>query len=132
MNKEILKTLKLLIKDRYVLRRVKLIFKGVQGVDKDSLLDILKSLSMDEIEAFDVTYKDGEDSYNFSYEKNLKVQGMEKYNIENKSDIKLHNIVYCITSPITYEMERLLLLEDMPDCNYNEFVLVERLPLQLL
>lgn len=42
-------------------------------MEKDSLLDILEKLDMDEIEAFDVTYKEGDDSYNFSYEKNLKV-----------------------------------------------------------
>lgn len=49
---------------------------------------------------------------------------MDKYNIKNKK-IELHNIVFAITSEPDYNMERLLLLEDMPDVNYDEYVLVE-------
>ena len=40
---------------------------------------------------------------------------MEKYNLKNKTDIKMHNVLFAITSERDYEMERLLLLEDMPD-----------------
>ena len=50
---------------------------------------------------------------------------MEKYNLKNKTDIKMHNILFATTTEKDYEMERLILLEDMPDTNYNEFVLVE-------
>lgn len=50
---------------------------------------------------------------------------MEKYNLKNKTDIKMHNVLFATTSSRDYEMERLLLLEDMPDTEYNEFVLVE-------
>lgn len=50
---------------------------------------------------------------------------MEKYNLKNKTDIKMHNVLFATTSERDYEMERLLLLEDMPDTEYNEFVLVE-------
>lgn len=49
---------------------------------------------------------------------------MEKYNLKGKG-IKLHNIVFAITSARDYDMDRLLLLEDMPDCNYREYVLCE-------
>ena len=50
---------------------------------------------------------------------------MKKYNLKNKTDIKMHNVLFATTSERNYEMERLLLLEDMPDTEYNEFVLVE-------
>lgn len=39
---------------------------------------------------------------------------MEKYKLNNKSDIKLNNILYTITSENNCEMERIMLLEDMP------------------
>ena len=51
---------------------------------------------------------------------------MKKYNLKNKADIKMHNVLFATTtSEKDYEMKRLLLLEDMPDTDYNEFVLVE-------
>lgn len=50
---------------------------------------------------------------------------MKNYQLNNKTNIKLHNILYSITSPSDYEMERLLLLIDMPDTEYGEYVLVE-------
>ncbi len=50
---------------------------------------------------------------------------MRKYEIKNKDDIKLHNILFAYTSPQDYEMERLLLLEDMPNTKYGEYVLIE-------
>lgn len=50
---------------------------------------------------------------------------MEKYNLKNKTDIKMHNVLSATTTERYYEMERLLLLENMPDTNYDEFVLVE-------
>ena len=38
---------------------------------------------------------------------------MEKYEIKNiKNKIKLHNIVFSVTSEIDYEMSRFILLED--------------------
>lgn len=50
---------------------------------------------------------------------------MTNYNLKNKSDIKMHNVLFATTSEKDYEMKRLLLLEDMPDTNGDEFVLVE-------
>ena len=50
---------------------------------------------------------------------------MTNYNLKNKADIKMHNVLFATTSERDYDMERLLLLEDMPDTKYNEFVLVE-------
>lgn len=50
---------------------------------------------------------------------------MEKYNLKNKANIKLHNILFATTTKIDYEMQRLILLKDMPDTKYDEFVLVE-------
>lgn len=50
---------------------------------------------------------------------------MEKYNLKNKTDIKMHNVLFATTTERDYEMERLLLLEEMPDTNYDEFVLAE-------
>jgi len=49
---------------------------------------------------------------------------MEKYNIKGKK-IKLHNILFATTSERDYEMIRLLLLENMPDTEYGEYVLAE-------
>lgn len=50
---------------------------------------------------------------------------MEKYSLKNKTDIKMHNILFATTTERDYEMKRLILLEDMPDTNYDEFVLAE-------
>ena len=52
-------------------------------------------------------------------------EDMEKYNLKNKTVIKMLNVLFATTSERDYEMERLLLLEDMSDTEYNEFVLVE-------
>lgn len=49
---------------------------------------------------------------------------MEKYNLKDKK-IEAHNILFATTSERDYSMERLLLLEDMPDTEYNEFILAE-------
>lgn len=49
---------------------------------------------------------------------------MEKYNLKDKK-IELHNILFAITSERDYNMERLLLLEDMQDTEYGEFILAE-------
>ena len=49
---------------------------------------------------------------------------MRTYHI-NEKEIKPHNILYCVTSEIYYEMTRLILLEDMPDTELGEYVLVE-------
>ena len=49
---------------------------------------------------------------------------MDKYNIKGKK-IELHNILFATTSERDYDMERLLLLEDMPDTEYGEYVLAE-------
>ena len=49
---------------------------------------------------------------------------MEKYDLKDK-EIKLHNVLYAITTPPDYEMERFLLLENMEDTKYDEYVLVE-------
>ncbi len=50
---------------------------------------------------------------------------MEKYNLRNKTDIKMHNVLFATTTEKDWEMKRLLLLEDMPDTNHDEFILVE-------
>lgn len=49
---------------------------------------------------------------------------MDKYNIKGKK-IELHNILFATTSERDFDMERLLLLEDMPDTEYDEYVLAE-------
>lgn len=49
---------------------------------------------------------------------------MKNYNIKGKM-IQLHNIVFATTSEPDWEMSRLMLLEDMPDTEYREYVLVE-------
>ena len=49
---------------------------------------------------------------------------MRTYHI-NEKEIKPHNILYCVTSEMYYEMARLILLEDMPDTESGEYVLVE-------
>ena len=49
---------------------------------------------------------------------------MKKYDIKGKK-IEPYNIVCAITSEPDYEMTRIILLEDMPDTNYNEYILME-------
>ena len=50
---------------------------------------------------------------------------MREYTIFKYLCIKPHNIVYAATTKPDYEMERLILLVDMPETNYGEYVLVE-------
>ena len=49
---------------------------------------------------------------------------MEKYDLK-LSNIKFHNIVLSITSKPDYEMWRYLLIEDLEDLRYDEYVVVE-------
>lgn len=49
---------------------------------------------------------------------------MEKYEIKAKQ-INLHNILYAITTEQDYEMTRWILLENMPDTKYDEYIIVE-------
>lgn len=49
---------------------------------------------------------------------------MEKYDLK-KGNVKFYNIVIAITSEPDYEMERWLLLEDLKDLKYDEYVIVE-------
>lgn len=49
---------------------------------------------------------------------------MKKYTIKGKM-INPHNILFAITSEIDYEMSRIILLEDMPDIDDDEYVLAE-------
>lgn len=49
---------------------------------------------------------------------------MRNYDLKNVK-IELHNVVFSTTTPEDYEMDRLLLLEDMPQTNWDEYVLVE-------
>ena len=37
----------------------------------------------------------------------------------------MHNILFCTTSSVDYEMERLMLLEKMDNLQYDQYVLVE-------
>ncbi len=49
---------------------------------------------------------------------------MKNYNIKGKI-IQPQNIVFATTSEPDYEMSRLILLENMPDVGYNEYILME-------
>lgn len=49
---------------------------------------------------------------------------MEKYDFK-KENIKFHNIVIALTTKPYYEMERWILLEELNDLEYNEYVVVE-------
>ena len=49
---------------------------------------------------------------------------MRNYEI-NKKEIELANVIYCITSPIDYEMTRLLILENIGDMEDGEYMLIE-------
>ena len=49
---------------------------------------------------------------------------MEKYDLQ-KEKVKIHNIVITITTKPDYEMNRWLLLEDLEDLKWNEYVIVE-------
>lgn len=49
---------------------------------------------------------------------------MNKYKL-NENMIKPHNILFAKTTEIDYEMSRLILLEDMPNTRYDEYVLAE-------
>ncbi len=49
---------------------------------------------------------------------------MKKYELKGK-EIRPHNILFATTSTRDWEMDRLLLLEEMPDTTYGEYVLAE-------
>lgn len=49
---------------------------------------------------------------------------MEKYDIKNVK-IELYNVLFCVTSEQDYSMTRLLLLENMPDTKFRQYVLAE-------
>ena len=49
---------------------------------------------------------------------------MEKYDIK-KENIKFHNIIIAITSKPDYEMSRWLLLENLENSKYGEYIIVE-------
>jgi hypothetical protein len=49
---------------------------------------------------------------------------MEKNDIKGKK-IESHNIAFAATSNPDYEMWRILLLENMPDTRYDEYILME-------
>lgn len=55
---------------------------------------------------------------------------MEKYDLKNKTielknTVQLHNILYATTSSPDYEMDRSILLENLEDVSYGEYVVVE-------
>lgn len=51
---------------------------------------------------------------------------MDTYKIKNKNDIKVFNVVFATSNlPCSFEEERLLLLENMPDTLPFEYVLAE-------
>ncbi|WP_288910785.1 hypothetical protein [uncultured Thomasclavelia sp.] len=49
---------------------------------------------------------------------------MEKYDLKNKT-VQLHNILFASTSSPDYEMDRTILLEELEDLKYGEYVVVE-------
>ena len=49
---------------------------------------------------------------------------MEKIRID-KNDLKIHNFVITYTSPIDYEMQRYILLEDIKGLEYDTYVIAE-------
>lgn len=49
---------------------------------------------------------------------------MKNYNIKGKI-IEPYNVVFATTSEPDYEMSRLMLLENMPDISYRDYVLAE-------
>lgn len=49
---------------------------------------------------------------------------MRNYDLKDVK-IELHNVVFSTTTPEDYEMDRLLLLENMPQTNWDEYVLAE-------
>lgn len=51
---------------------------------------------------------------------------IDDYKIENRNDIKVSNVVFAYSNlPLSFEEERLLLLEDMPGTRPYEYVLAE-------
>lgn len=50
---------------------------------------------------------------------------MRLYKEFNPKLINTHNVLFATTSGRDYSMERLLILEDMPNTEYDELVLVE-------
>ena len=49
---------------------------------------------------------------------------MRNYDLKDKI-VEFHHVLFATTTPVDYEMSRLLLLEDMPDTDWNEYVFVE-------
>ena len=49
---------------------------------------------------------------------------MEKIKID-KNDLKIHNFVITYTSPIDYDMQRYILLEDIKGLEYDEYIIAE-------
>lgn len=49
---------------------------------------------------------------------------MEEIKI-NKNDLKIHNFVIVYTTPLDYSMERYILLKDIKDLEYDEYVIAE-------
>lgn len=49
---------------------------------------------------------------------------MEKYDLKN-NQVNFHNILFASTSEPDYEMSRTILLENLKDTNYDEYVVVE-------
>ena len=49
---------------------------------------------------------------------------MEKVKL-NKNDLKIHNFTIVYTTPKYYTMERYILLEDIKDLHYDEYIICE-------
>lgn len=49
---------------------------------------------------------------------------MRNYRIINDLTVNLSNVLFCTTSNIDYSMDRIILCEELPECEMNEYVLI--------
>ena len=49
---------------------------------------------------------------------------MRNYRIINDLPVNLSNVLFCTTSNLDYSMDRIILCEHLPDCEFGEYVLI--------